>query len=581
MARPPQLPVRKTLQRDLVQGTTPRSGTGLPLGLSLPQDDIQALLDQCDSLQRSWDGHDLGCGSSTAESAQRAKQKGRNGGVHTETGSGPDDGEDLIAKALKWQREIQKETKVLTPETESIADALRDAKEALADAKLRFSAAEEAGRRRQRAELMQRARSQLLQPEPEATAPTGGSSGSTSNPANNPSNVHGVNDAPLDGTALAEAPDRDTPASPSMHDMGTVAEDKSAPSPKRRQAPSQRRIGLGKEVQGACSSPSNLQDLLQEEQQLHLQRLEQEEHLQVCRELREELEAHHELLRAPPRPQAPPGPRPPSADVRRRQQAELLTAKRLEQSESQQSSLPFRNDAAPNRRTPKTPREDLRAGLSENSGGSLHGARVLYSAQNGQSSSHDSSTPCTTTSSKIQPPSSGYPKPPGGNCGSKEIAETPRPSAAGAPHLVRHWKVVGGVGKGGIIVREGADLQSEQLEERLSTGAFVEAKERIGERLRYVRLTGSGPETGWVSIRLAHKELLIQAANSVARCPPRAEDVERTDPRRCLSARGERPTDHLPRLPIRGQSAPPVRDTPLDDLRQQRAIDLGRLATSR
>ncbi|CAE7885358.1 unnamed protein product, partial [Symbiodinium microadriaticum] len=63
-----------------------------------------------------------------------------------------------------------------------------------------------------------------------------------------------------------------------------------------------------------------------------------------------------------------------------------------------------------------------------------------------------------------------------------------------APHLsplrpehacqrAQQWKVVGGVGKGGIIVRSSHDLQSEQLPERLATGSLVEQEELVGDRL--------------------------------------------------------------------------------------------------
>mmetsp|Transcript_31113 Transcript_31113/g.89238 ORF Transcript_31113/g.89238 Transcript_31113/m.89238 type:complete len:176 (-) Transcript_31113:218-745(-) len=65
----------------------------------------------------------------------------------------------------------------------------------------------------------------------------------------------------------------------------------------------------------------------------------------------------------------------------------------------------------------------------------------------------------------------------------------------------RIWKVIGGADKGGIIVRDGQDLGSAKLEQRLVTGALVSEEEVVGERLRFVRLSGSGPEKGWVSAR--------------------------------------------------------------------------------
>ena len=45
------------------------------------------------------------------------------------------------------------------------------------------------------------------------------------------------------------------------------------------------------------------------------------------------------------------------------------------------------------------------------------------------------------------------------------------------------WEVVGGGDKGGILVRAGQATSSEQLAERLATGALVEQLQLIGERL--------------------------------------------------------------------------------------------------
>lgn len=84
------------------------------------------------------------------------------------------------------------------------------------------------------------------------------------------------------------------------------------------------------------------------------------------------------------------------------------------------------------------------------------------------------------------------------------------PEALGGPR----WKVVGGADRGGIIVREGVDLASQQLPRRLSTGALIVEEEIRGDRLCFSRLTGSGPDTGWISIRLRDKELLVRVDHS-------------------------------------------------------------------
>ena len=70
------------------------------------------------------------------------------------------------------------------------------------------------------------------------------------------------------------------------------------------------------------------------------------------------------------------------------------------------------------------------------------------------------------------------------------------------------WEVIGGGDKGGILVRSGQATSSEQLPDRLSTGARVEELELVGERLHYKLTSGTGPATGWVSISLKDKPLL-------------------------------------------------------------------------
>ncbi|CAJ1345878.1 unnamed protein product [Effrenium voratum] len=88
----------------------------------------------------------------------------------------------------------------------------------------------------------------------------------------------------------------------------------------------------------------------------------------------------------------------------------------------------------------------------------------------------------------------------------------PRPAHATAkgpgPPPAKRWEVIGGADKGGILVREGQSTTSKQLADRLSTGALVEELDLRGERLQFKRLTGSGPETGWVSLSVSGKEIV-------------------------------------------------------------------------
>jgi len=78
------------------------------------------------------------------------------------------------------------------------------------------------------------------------------------------------------------------------------------------------------------------------------------------------------------------------------------------------------------------------------------------------------------------------------------------------PLDVSLWKVVGGVDKGGIIVRDGQSVTSSEAG-RLSTGALVLALERPspGGRLHYELIKGEGPATGWVSLSVGGKELVV------------------------------------------------------------------------
>eukprot|EP00421_Protoceratium_reticulatum_P029429 CAMPEP_0168478906 /NCGR_PEP_ID=MMETSP0228-20121227/63197_1 /TAXON_ID=133427 /ORGANISM="Protoceratium reticulatum, Strain CCCM 535 (=CCMP 1889)" /LENGTH=73 /DNA_ID=CAMNT_0008495177 /DNA_START=34 /DNA_END=251 /DNA_ORIENTATION=- len=64
------------------------------------------------------------------------------------------------------------------------------------------------------------------------------------------------------------------------------------------------------------------------------------------------------------------------------------------------------------------------------------------------------------------------------------------------------WVILGGAGKGGIVVRRGQSTGSAAFPARLSTNARVKELELAGDRLRYERLSGDGPDSGWVTTRL-------------------------------------------------------------------------------
>jgi len=96
------------------------------------------------------------------------------------------------------------------------------------------------------------------------------------------------------------------------------------------------------------------------------------------------------------------------------------------------------------------------------------------------------------------------------------------------------WKVIGGENKGGIIVKRAKELDSALETQRLSTSSLVEELQRDGDRISYRLLYGSGPRTGWVSLRVHDKELLVKSdavvcgsrtVRAAPQCPSDAAEV--------------------------------------------------------
>lgn len=82
--------------------------------------------------------------------------------------------------------------------------------------------------------------------------------------------------------------------------------------------------------------------------------------------------------------------------------------------------------------------------------------------------------------------------------------------------------------KGGIAVRQGLDTTSALLPERLTTGALVLQLALEGIRLHYRRLTGAGPDEGWVSLRLNDgKELIAPYGDRIKDLPSAAPSAPR------------------------------------------------------
>lgn len=83
------------------------------------------------------------------------------------------------------------------------------------------------------------------------------------------------------------------------------------------------------------------------------------------------------------------------------------------------------------------------------------------------------------------------------------------PSAAAGKGPVR-WEVIGGTKDGGIIVRDGQQIISTRLRDRLATGAIIEQQRLVGDRLHFKKVSGQGPAHGWVSVTVSGKRILSQ-----------------------------------------------------------------------
>eukprot|EP00930_Biecheleria_cincta_P063152 TRINITY_DN48647_c0_g1_i1.p1 TRINITY_DN48647_c0_g1~~TRINITY_DN48647_c0_g1_i1.p1 ORF type:complete len:681 (-),score=100.81 TRINITY_DN48647_c0_g1_i1:265-2307(-) len=73
------------------------------------------------------------------------------------------------------------------------------------------------------------------------------------------------------------------------------------------------------------------------------------------------------------------------------------------------------------------------------------------------------------------------------------------------------WEVVGG-NRGGIVVRDGASLKSQELKDRLTNGSLIRELGSKGDRIQYQLLEGQGPRVGWVSSKVQGTELLASVS---------------------------------------------------------------------
>mmetsp|Transcript_54882 Transcript_54882/g.98555 ORF Transcript_54882/g.98555 Transcript_54882/m.98555 type:complete len:731 (-) Transcript_54882:57-2249(-) len=73
------------------------------------------------------------------------------------------------------------------------------------------------------------------------------------------------------------------------------------------------------------------------------------------------------------------------------------------------------------------------------------------------------------------------------------------------------WEVIAcGNDPRGLTVRQGRELTSEKLQDCLAVGAVVTQLEFDGRRLRYQLLRGSGPEDGWITVRISGEDVAVR-----------------------------------------------------------------------
>mmetsp|Transcript_81849 Transcript_81849/g.226838 ORF Transcript_81849/g.226838 Transcript_81849/m.226838 type:complete len:352 (+) Transcript_81849:80-1135(+) len=83
------------------------------------------------------------------------------------------------------------------------------------------------------------------------------------------------------------------------------------------------------------------------------------------------------------------------------------------------------------------------------------------------------------------------------------------------------WKVIGGVSAGGILVRTHRGIASPEANKRLSTGSFVKQLALERGRLQYELIAGEGPPTGWITVTVGGRQLLVPVPADEAAQPLR------------------------------------------------------------
>jgi len=103
------------------------------------------------------------------------------------------------------------------------------------------------------------------------------------------------------------------------------------------------------------------------------------------------------------------------------------------------------------------------------------------------------------------------------------------------------------------LVRKGRDPVSEKFEEKLEKGALVVEEESDNGRIRYRKIQGTGPDAGWVAIKIQSKVLLeLKTGEERARAMAQAIDASRTKAKEQRKAMEKEEADYQRRSDLNG-----------------------------
>lgn len=113
-----------------------------------------------------------------------------------------------------------------------------------------------------------------------------------------------------------------------------------------------------------------------------------------------------------------------------------------------------------------------------------------------------------------------------GSKADKASAKQAEASSALRPSGAKLWRVRGGKRKGGLIVRMDKGTDSLFHSGRLGFGAVLQELELCDDRLHYLKVSGEGPNTGWVSVCTKTGARLVVRLDEAAKEAEAAEEDE-------------------------------------------------------